>query len=279
MSAVLWGERLSLPHLTMLDAKPPEVVDAAAHAGFHSVSLRLIPTMKNEAQHPMLGRSPMKREVQAALRATGVTVFDIEALWLRPDSDPRHYEREFETAAELGARCVQVISDDPDHDRLADTLARFCETGRSFSLGMALEFMRISQLQSLEAALRVLQAARQPNAFLVLDALHCFRCGTPQGELERLDPQLIGIVQLCDAMRGAPEGHEAMVHEARFDRRLPGEGELPLHAWMKTLPAGKMLAIEAPMRPTDAGLSTPRQRASRLMNGFRAFLEMERAVG
>lgn len=279
MNAAGWGGLLSLPHLTMLDATPVQVVDAAAHAGFQSVSLRLIPTMPNEAPHPMTGPSPMKREVQAALRATGVSVCDIEAVWLRPDSEPGRYEREFETAAELGAQYVQVMSADPDPDRVADTLARFCEMGRHFGLGMALEFMRISQLQSLEAACGVLRAAGQPNAFLILDALHCFRCDTPLAELEHLDPRLVGMVQLCDAPRHGPEGQEAMAHEARFDRRIPGEGELPLHAWLQALPAGNMLAIEAPFSPSGGALSSPRQRASRLMSGVRAFLDKEQAAG
>lgn len=273
------GRRLSLPHLTMLDATPPELVDAAAHAGFHSVSLRLIPTMANEAQHPMLGKSVMKREVQALLASTGVTVCDIEALWLSPSSEPSQYERELEAAAELGAKCVQVISNDPDQNRLAETFSRFCETGRRFGLAMALEFMRISHLQSLEAARRVVERTRQPNALLVLDALHCFRCHTPLEELQSLRPELVGLVQLCDAPLRAPEGHEAMIREARFHRRLPGEGELPLHAWLESLPADRMIALEAPVRSEREAPTPFRQRAVRMMNGLRAFLEQHRAAG
>ncbi len=272
-----WGDWLSLPHLTMLDARPPELVDAAAHAGFHSISLRLIPTMKGEAQHPMLDKSPMQREVRAALDATGVTVCDIEAIWLHADSDARQYQREFEAAAELGARCVQVIGNDPDVDRLAETFARFCDMGQGFGLSMALEFMRISALRNLQAAQHVLRTANRPNGVLSLDALHWFRCDTPLDDLRRLDPARIGMIQICDAPLQAPIGHDAMVHEARFHRALPGEGELPLVDWLKCLPRDKALAIEAPIRAAGNPPAPARARATHLMQGLKRFLERERA--
>lgn len=264
------GYALSLPHLTMLDATPPQVVEAAAAAGFDACSLRLWPTMAGERQHPMLDNSPMLRETRARMADSGVAVHDLEALWLQPDSRPEPYLRAFEAAAALGGRWFQVIAADPDERRLTRTLRDFCEAAAGFGLGMALEYMAISQLKSLAAAQRVLEACAVDNLVLTLDALHHFRCATSIEALAGLDPDKIGLIQLCDAPLAAPAGHEAMVFEARFDRRLPGEGELPLAAWLRALPGDKVLAIEAPLPRAEA--ATPTERAQLLMRSLRRFL-------
>ena len=263
---------LSLPHLTMLDATPPQVVAAAAAAGFDAVSLRLWPTMAGEQQHPMLDNSPMLRETRALMADTGVAVFDLEAIWLKPDSRPEPYLKTFEAAATLGARWFQVISADPDEHRLAQTLRDFCNAGAGFDLGMALEFMAISEVGSLAQARRVMETCAMDNLALTVDALHHFRCGTSMEELKGLDSGNIGLIQLCDAPLAAPVGREAMVFEARFDRRLPGNGELPLEAWLDALPDNKVLAIEAPQPAKNGEAPTPTERAHVLMRSLRQFL-------
>jgi sugar phosphate isomerase/epimerase len=262
---------LSLPHLTMLDATPPQVVAAAAAAGFDHVSMRLIPTMAGEQPHPMQPDSPMLRETMALIADTGVTPYDIEALWLKPDSSPENYLRAFESAQAVGARCIQVIAADPDEQRLADTLRRFCDQAAGFGLGLALEFMAISELRSLAAALRVFQACGADNLALTMDVLHFYRCGTSLHELEEVRPEWIGLVQVCDAPLAAPQGHAAMLHEARFERRLPGEGQLPVREWLAAMPRGGVLAIEAP-QPQRDGARTPQERAHVLMNSLQAYL-------
>src|SRR6476661_7220209 len=102
----------------MLDASPPEVVQAAASAGFTAVCLRLFPTMAGERQHPMIGNTPMMRETLARLADTGLRVLDIEAIWLRAETRPADYAGGFEAAGRLGARVIQAIGDDPDENRL-----------------------------------------------------------------------------------------------------------------------------------------------------------------
>src|SRR5580704_18928732 len=100
---------LSLPHLTMLDATPPELVRAAAAASFDAVGVRLFPTMVGERQHPMIGDTPMMRETRGLLRDTGLQVLDVEAIWLKPDTRPANYVSGFEAAAQLGAKVIQAI--------------------------------------------------------------------------------------------------------------------------------------------------------------------------
>lgn len=257
----------------MLDATPPEVVAAAAAAGFEFAGVRLMPTMPGEQQHPMLSDAPMMKRTLQLMQDTGVQVSDIEALWLKPDSDPSRYLRELEAAGRLGARWVQVISADPLESRVAQTLAAFCEAGRPFGLSMSFEFMRISPIQTLDAAVRIVEATGMSSALLTIDALHCFRCHASMQAIAALDPARIGLVQICDAPREPPVDHDGLVFEARFKRRLPGEGELPLREWLDALPSGGVMAIEAPQVGGHhaAPRASPIERARVLMGGLKRF--------
>lgn len=79
------GHMLSISHLTALHATPPELVSAAAGAGFDAVGIRVWPAA-DEPAYPMLGDTPMMRETLARLADTGLRVLDVEVLRLRPDT-------------------------------------------------------------------------------------------------------------------------------------------------------------------------------------------------
>src|SRR4051812_38922587 len=76
---------LSISHLTALNATPPELVSAAADAGFDAVGIRVWPA-GDEPAFPVLGDTPMMRDTLSRLADTGVLVLDVEVLRLRPDS-------------------------------------------------------------------------------------------------------------------------------------------------------------------------------------------------
>ena len=260
---------LSLPHLTLLDATPPELVQAAAASGFDSVSLRLLPTLPGEAAHPMAVGSAMYRHTQSCLQDTGVQVLDIEAIWMTRHTELERLLPVFESAASLGARYVQVIGNDPEPGALVDCLGRLCDRGAGFGLSMALEFMAFSQVNSLQAAQQLLGQVAASNAVLTLDCLHIQRCGVSLAELSALTPEQVGLVQLCDAPLLAPQTVQDSLFEARFARQAPGQGELPLEVWLKALPQTSHIALEVP-QPADG--TSPNERARRLRAGMAQFM-------
>jgi sugar phosphate isomerase/epimerase len=262
---------LSLPHLTLLDASPPEVVRAAAAAGFDGVGLRIFPTMAGERQHPLIGDTPMLRETQGLLAETGLKVIDIEAIWLRPETVPEDYVGGFEAASKLGARVIQAIGDDADEQRLADTYARLCALAAPFDLTVDLEYLAGAMTNSLAKAMHVVNAARPPNGGLLVDCLHINRCGTDPDDLLRVDASLIHVFQLCDGDAEAPVGRDALNHEARFGRRLPGEGAFDLDAIWRTIPAGAFVSVEVPLGDARGKLGFA-DRARILKAGADAFL-------
>ncbi len=108
---------ISLAALTVLDVSPANQVLCAAKAGYSHVGIRLYPATPTETQWDMIGDTPMIREVEANLKATGVKVLDIEILRIKPDTRAINWKPFFETGARLGATQVLCAGNDPDLNR------------------------------------------------------------------------------------------------------------------------------------------------------------------
>lgn len=244
---------LSISHLTVLDATPPDLVVAAAGAGFDAVGVRVWPA-GDEPAYPMLGDSPMLRETLARLADTGVRVLDVEVLRLRPDSRHDDALRILDAGARLGARDVLVICNDPDEGRLVDRFAAVCEAADDRGLRACLEFMIFSSVKTIDDAVRVLDRAAHPAGAVLVDALHLQRSGGTPAEVAALPPDRLPYAQLCDGPSEPirPDEEVALI-EARTGRLFPGDGELPLRELVDALPAAA-LAVEAPVAEL-AGIS------------------------
>lgn len=73
----------SLSFLTVQEASPVEAVEIAAAWGYDFVGLRILPAASGEAVTLLLHDAKLLREVQAALRDTGVKVADVEIVRLK----------------------------------------------------------------------------------------------------------------------------------------------------------------------------------------------------
>ncbi|MEO3999350.1 TIM barrel protein [Mesorhizobium sp. CAU 1732] len=236
---------LSLAHFTIIKAGPLELVEFAARAGFDAVGLRIQPPMAAEAIVPVVGDPQMQRAIKARLRDTGLTLLDVEAFWLMADTDMDAFMAGIETGAELGARHVLVVGNDPDRPRLLDRFARFCDHAKDCGIVPMLEFIPYSQIRSLAEAHAFLVEAGTPDAGLLVDSLHLSRSGGSPAEIAGYDPALFRYAHLCDAPGPIPPADQ-LRHEARNERLYPGEGGLWLEDFVAAFPAGTPFAIEAP---------------------------------
>jgi sugar phosphate isomerase/epimerase len=237
--------RLSLAHLTVLDASPPDLVTAAAGAGFQSVGIRIVPPLPGEPVFPLVADRALLRETERRLEDTGVSVLDVEAIWLLPQSRVSDFLSALEVAARLGASFLLVVGNDPDEGRLIDNFGSLCGAARSFGLKVMLEFISYCAIASLSQARALIDKAGQRNAGVLIDALHFFRMSTDPAELASTAPDALSYLQLCDAPLKAPP-REQLRDEARTRRLYPGLGELPLRALLQSIPAGVPLSVEAP---------------------------------
>lgn len=237
--------RLSLAHLTVVDATPLELIDAAKAGGFDSIGLRIVAPMPTDRIIPMIGDAAMLRDIEMRLADTGVDVLDAEAVWLYPDADVRSYLPAFETASRLGAAHFLVVGNDPDKSRVIDNFGRFCVSARPFGLTAMLEFIPYCHTRTVEDAYHLVSAAAQPNSGVLVDALHLSRSGGTPEHLAVLDPAWLSYCQICDARAERPSDAGLQV-EARTDRFYPGLAALPLTDLLDALPLGIPIGVEAP---------------------------------
>jgi sugar phosphate isomerase/epimerase len=237
---------LSLHHLTILEAHPLELVDAAASAGFEYCGLRLVAPSAADTIVDVAGNPTLIRELRARLDATGVRLLDIEAIWLSPQTDIAALLPALEAGHLLGARHVLCVGNDAENGRLLENFVRLCEAANGFGLSVGLESITYCAISTPTDALSLVRASGQPNARLLIDALQYFRSGATCEQIGAIDPALIEYAQICDAPREASLSLDARRTEARTARLLPGDGELPLRELLSYLREDLPLAVEAP---------------------------------
>jgi sugar phosphate isomerase/epimerase len=237
--------RLSLAHLTIDDADPLQLVEAAAKAGFGSVGLRVISAPGAPPRAPLAGDGGRLAEVKASLAANGIDVLQVNSFWITPQTTLSDFRPVLEAAAELGAGSALIVVSDPDLGRAGTRFAEFCASAEPLGIAIALEFQGYSPVRTVAQAMHMVESSGYGNAGIVVDALHLDRGGGSPSDLVAVPPARIRFVQLCDAPARKPPA-EALRREARSGRLYPGEGELPLFALMEMLPPGVPLEIEAP---------------------------------
>lgn len=271
MSAAAQRE-LSLAHLSVLDATPPELVSVAAAAGFRKVGIRLFATSSvGMPPYDMLRDTPVMRETLARLADTGVSVLDVEFLRFEPGTAPGIPEGFLEAGARLGASYVLVMSAEPLEARTLERFCELCDRAKPYGLHVCLEFAVYTGVRTLADAARLVKQSGRSNASVLVDALHFSRSGGLPADIPAIDASLHRYAQICDAVAEIPTEASALIREARTGRLLPGEGALPLRELVQALPSTIPLAIEAPVR-ASAGLPLL-ERAQRAYRSLRALLD------
>jgi sugar phosphate isomerase/epimerase len=263
---------ISLAHLTVFELTPPQLVMTASDAGFRHIGIRLSPAAPGEQQHPMIGDTPMLRETRARLDNTGVSVFDVEILRLKADTNVTNFEPVLETAAKLGAKHVLVAGDAADERLMIDLFGSVCDLGQRFSLTMNMEFMPWTGVKTLDQAMRITRAAARPNGRVLIDTIHLDRTGGTADQVASIPPEFLAYAQICDATGPRPGDYETMIYQARNERAFPGEGNLDLLGVLRALPEDLPLSLEVPTKKL-AETVTPLERARRARTAIEVLLE------
>lgn len=248
--------RIGLAALTCIELTPPQLVSAAAGAGYDCVGLRLIgipgQTMPAFDQ----------RELEQRLADTGVKVLDVEIFRLDPDVDLPAFEPALAVSQRVGATEILVHGADADEARLVDSFGRLCELAGRYGLRANLEPMPWVAISTVTKAKRLLQGT---NGALLVDAIHFFRIDSSFDELKDAP---LRYLQFCDAHPGRPAEMQEIIRQARSDRLLPGEGALDLRGLLRVLPADLPMSLEIPL----ARNIEPFQRARLALEATRKFL-------
>lgn len=238
--------KLFLAHTSVDDLDPLAFVEAAAEAGYDGVGLRLHPSPTGRPFFPVLGNAPLIRDLKRNLAASSMRVLDVLAFFFQPDTRVAVWEPLLALAAEFGATYVLVLGNDPDWSRMRDNLGGLCDLCAGHGLTVALEFNPARPLASLPQTVRLIEEAGRRNACVMLDPVHLIRSGGAPQDLARVDPALFPYAQISDGVLAPGEPNPAGLGKPMgpSQRRLFGEGTLPVHAFLAALPTDIPLSVE-----------------------------------
>jgi sugar phosphate isomerase/epimerase len=236
----------SLAQLTTLNLSPPEMVSLAHRTGFDLTGVRLLPSAPGGVAYPLMDNPVMLRETLARMEDTGIQIFDLEMIRIDPQFNVTDYLPFMEVGARLGAKAILVAGDEPDEARMIDQFALLCDTAYGYGLTSDLEFMPWTVINNVNSAARIVGAANRPGGGVLVDALHFARSDSSLEDLAALPRAWLHYAQMCDGPLKGPSTREGLIHAARSDRLLPGEGALDIAGIFRRLPADLPISLEVP---------------------------------
>lgn len=207
----------------------------------------------------------MRRELLAAMTDRGVTITLGDGFLVLPGAETSTHAADLDVLAELGVPRINVVSLDPDLGRTFDQFAVLAELAAQRGIQTVVEPVPGLTVGDLSTALAALAHVGRPDFRLLIDTMHLVRSGSGAADLAALNPDYIGYAQLNDTtLRPRIDNY---MEEAMYERMLPGEGELPLHAILAALPSDIMMELEIPQRSLALAGVSP---ADRLRPGVEA---------
>jgi sugar phosphate isomerase/epimerase len=266
---------LVMGYLTLGDLDPFEMVRAAGEGGFKASGIRLTGHRPGDAW-PFDPQSEADiARMRAVLAQAGVRLVNACTYRVTADVDPAVYRPVLSACSAFGIGTLICNSFATEEMVIVSKLAAIADLAAPFGIRLALEFIAVSAVKSIEQAARIAAATGRDNVGLVIDALHLWRSGGSPVDLEAVDPSLFLSVQLCDGPLQAPIG-DALYTEMRGGRLMPGQGAFDLRGLLRALPRDIEVEVEAP-NTAYAGLPpAKRARVARVeTEAFLATLQAE----
>jgi sugar phosphate isomerase/epimerase len=253
------------------DAKPLDYVKAARDAGYDGVGLRLQKSPQFPMDDPIVGDAPLIRDIKIVLSDAGMQVLDILAFYLQPPYRVEDFEPALATAAAFGASYLLTQSDDSDWGRICDNTGRFCELAAGYRLTPIIEFVPNRQLLTgLPQALQLAKDIGRLDLPILIDPLHLIRSEGKPTDLKTLDHKHLPYAQMSDGVLMPGEPNRALAKKlGAGQRRMPGDGTLPLREIFNALPSDIDISIEVIME-RDAAI-TPLNWAKEGLDRTKAF--------
>ncbi|HEX3803345.1 MAG TPA: sugar phosphate isomerase/epimerase [Solirubrobacteraceae bacterium] len=213
--------------------------DQAARVGFTGIGLWHADTI-----HQLETRT--LAEMAKIFRDAGLKHIEIEFLqdFFRPAGSPEKAESDrlkkllFEAAAAFDAHHIKagnIPAATCEFDQLAEALAELCaEAAQHTDAKIAYEIIPSDpQVNTLQAGIELLrQTGRPGNLGLAIDTWHMAKLDIAPDRLRALTRDQLAWVELSD---GHFHNLDDFVYEVTCDRRLPGEGEFPIPAYIEAL--------------------------------------------
>ncbi len=208
----------------------------AARVGFKGLGL-----WHADIEHQLETRT--LKEMRAIFDDAGLEYLQVEFLadfFVDPGQPARSESDErrrllFDTAAAFDAHHIKVgnIPGTPcELTKLTEAFAQLCQDAAKHTAAtIVYEFMPFDvNVDTLDAALELVQGADQPNGGLAIDTWHMGKLGIGPDELKRIPLKYLSWVELSD---GQIENMPDPVDETVNHRHLPGEGEFDIPGYVE----------------------------------------------
>ena len=263
---------------TLPEVAPLEYIDAAIHAGYDAVGLR-IHKSPGLPFNPIVGNASLIAEVKAMLSDAKMPVFDTFSCYLEPETKMSDFSVSLAFAAELGAKYIMVMGNDADYSRMRDNFGLFCDEAARFDLIPTIEFVPTRPLCTMAMAVRMIEEAGRDRGTVCLDPMHFMRTGGTGAEIKSYGAKYFPYTQLNDGVLFPGEPSPADYGKMKpGQRKMLGEGDVPLYDYFDALPAGLPLSIEIPielgagLRDVKARPYTSREWATVALKNSRDFM-------
>jgi 4-hydroxyphenylpyruvate dioxygenase len=214
-----------------------EKLGAIAAAGFDAVEI---------FENDLLSYSGTPADVRKTVQDLGIEVVTLQPFrdfeGLPDDKRARalaRAERKFDVMQELGCNLLMICSNvSPDSlggiDRAAADLYTLGERAKARGLRIAFEALAWGRhINDYRDAWEVVRRAGHPSVGLVLDTFHILARNTDISSIRGIPGDRIFLVQIADA----PILQMDYLSWSRHFRNFPGQGDLPLVAFMEALAA------------------------------------------
>ncbi|MEP1470839.1 MAG: TIM barrel protein [Halieaceae bacterium] len=246
---------------------PQVMASVAGEAGYNSAGIWIEPGVNWHRDTTAKVRSELENHKLVAL--------DVEVIWLQPDSkpDPVHHQI-IDIGGELGARNCLIVSGEPNPEQNKRLFEDLCIRAEAAGLRACFEFMGVTEVKDLAAALDVVAGVGHPAGGILVDAFHLERVGLEPEVVESIDPRWLSYMQLCDVpARGAIDDPEAYMTDALDGRLAPGEGALPLAELMAQFAPELPISLEIRSQHYRDNFPDPVERAKTILERTREFLQ------
>lgn len=264
---------------TLPEAAPLDYIDAAIHVGYDAVGLRLHKS-PGLPFHPVVGNAPLIADIKKLLGEANMPVFDIFSCYLEPDTKMSDFTDSLALGAELGGKYIMLMGNDPEFSRMRDNFGSFCDEAGRFGLTATIEFVPTRPLCTMAMAARMIKESGRNNAVICLDPMHFMRIGGSAAEITALGAKFFPYTQINDGVLFPGEPNPIEFGKMRQgERKMLGEGDVPLYEYLDALPPGLPLSVEIPvslgadLRDVKATPYSPREWAKVALKNARGFME------
>jgi sugar phosphate isomerase/epimerase len=240
---------IGLHQMTAMDVDPLQFVEIAASAGCDRISIftfspqPVLPGQRSRLLFPTLTRE-MQLGMQQSLVAHGIAVIGVEFFPITADVNLAEYVTGLSLGRALGATRAVTHIHDVDGARAVDRLGALCDLAAKEELTIGIEFTSLTRgCDSIQRASWFVDQVQRSNLGIGVDCLHLVRSGATVKDLDGLESRYFSYAQICDGFGlGASSDYMTESH----DRELPGDGDFPLEAIIRSLPAATALEVEVP---------------------------------